>query len=121
MAIITPFGMLEYVRMQFGLRNAAQTFQRFVDQVLRGLPFCFAYLDDIFVFSTSCQEHEDHPRSLFHCLQDYGVVINLTNCKFDVPQLGFLSHGVYGSGIRPLPDRMQAIRDFPKPTMVKQL
>jgi hypothetical protein len=39
--------------MSFGLRNAAQTFQRFMDDVLQGLDFCFAYLDDILVFSRS--------------------------------------------------------------------
>ena len=38
-AITTPFGLLEFVRMPFGLHNAAQTFQRFIDQVLRGLHF----------------------------------------------------------------------------------
>ncbi|KAF2350423.1 Reverse transcriptase domain, partial [Trinorchestia longiramus] len=36
-AIITPFGMFEFVRMPFGLRNSAQTFQRFIDGVLRDL------------------------------------------------------------------------------------
>ncbi|KRZ64132.1 Retrovirus-related Pol polyprotein from transposon, partial [Trichinella sp. T8] len=38
-AITTPFGLFEYVRMPFGLRNAAQTFQRFMDEVTRGLRF----------------------------------------------------------------------------------
>lgn len=32
--IITTFGLFEYVRMPFGLRNAAHSFQRFMDKVL---------------------------------------------------------------------------------------
>jgi len=33
-AITTPFGLFEFEFMTFGLRNAAQTFQRFIDKVL---------------------------------------------------------------------------------------
>ena len=35
-AVTTPFRLFEFTRMPFGLRNATQTFQRFIDQVLRG-------------------------------------------------------------------------------------
>jgi hypothetical protein len=35
--------------MSFGLRNAVQTFQRIMDDVLKGFGFRFAYLDDILV------------------------------------------------------------------------
>ena len=38
-AITTPFGLYEFAFMTFGLRNAAQTFQRFIDEVLRDLDF----------------------------------------------------------------------------------
>jgi hypothetical protein len=38
-AITTPFGLFEFTRMPFGLRNAAQTFQRFFDHILRGFHF----------------------------------------------------------------------------------
>ena len=41
-AVTTPFGLFEFLRMPFGLRNAAQMFQCFMDQVLRGLPFVYA-------------------------------------------------------------------------------
>jgi cleavage and polyadenylation specificity factor subunit 1 len=64
-AITTPFGLFEFPYMSFGLRNAAQTFQRFMDDTLRGLDFCFAYLDDILIFSTTPEEHEHHLRTIF--------------------------------------------------------
>lgn len=34
-AIITPFGLFEFPRMSFGLRNASRTFQRYIDQILQ--------------------------------------------------------------------------------------
>jgi hypothetical protein len=43
--------------MSFGLRNAAQMLQRFMDDILQGLDFCFAYLDDILLFSRFLEEH----------------------------------------------------------------
>ena len=50
-AVITPFGFFEFLRTPFGLRNAAQSFQRFIDQVLHGLDFTYAYLDNILIAS----------------------------------------------------------------------
>ena len=50
-AIITPFGLFEFVRMPFGLKNAAQAFQRLMDGVLRDVECAFVYLDDILIAS----------------------------------------------------------------------
>ena len=47
-AIVTPFGLLEILRIPFGIKNAAQSFQRFIDKVLRGLHFAYAYIDDAY-------------------------------------------------------------------------
>jgi hypothetical protein len=58
--------------MSFGLYNAAQTFQRFMDDILRGLDFCFVYLDDILLFFRSLEEHEHHLRALFTQLRGMG-------------------------------------------------
>ncbi|BHF63058.1 hypothetical protein SprV_0200604700 [Sparganum proliferum] len=75
-AVTTPFGLFEFTRMPFGLRNATQTFQRFIDQVLRGLDFVYAYIDDLLVASSDAAEHEIHLRQLFERLDSYGVIIN---------------------------------------------
>ena len=48
-AVTMPLGLFEFISMPFGLRNAAQTFQCFIDQVLHGLPCAYAYIDDILI------------------------------------------------------------------------
>jgi len=48
-AIITLFGLFEFVRMSFSLKNAAPSFQRFINEVFSGLNFCFIYIDDILI------------------------------------------------------------------------
>jgi hypothetical protein len=45
-AITNPFCLFEFPFMYFGMRNAVQTFQRFLD-ILKNLDICFAYLNDI--------------------------------------------------------------------------
>ena len=48
-----------YKMMPFGLRNSGNTYQRYIDQVTHGLPFCFAYVDDVLA-SHSFEEHKHH-------------------------------------------------------------
>ena len=98
-AVVTPFGLFEFTHMPFGLRNAAQSFQRFIDQVLRGLTCSYAYLDDILVASKDKDEHLCHLRQVFTRLQDYGVQLNVSMCVFGVASLEFLGHHVDQHGI----------------------
>jgi len=57
-AITTPFGLFEFPVMCFGLRNAVQMFQRVINDILRGLNFIFAYIDDVLIASRDEVEHE---------------------------------------------------------------
>ena len=100
------------------LRNAAQTFQRFMDSVLRGLPFCWAYLDDLLIASSSPEQHKSHLRAVFTRLQEFGIRVNPDKC---VPSLTFLGHTISPSGVLPLQDRVSAIRQFPLPETQRQL
>ena len=120
-AITTPFGLFEFIRMPFGLRNAAQTFQRFIHQVLHGLDFVYAYIDDLLIASSSTDEHLEHLRLLFQRLSDYGIVINPSKCHFGQNSLEFLGHHISADGISPLPEKVQAILDFAAPTSIKKL
>ena len=75
-AVTTPFGLFEFTAMPFGLRNASQTFQRLIDNVLRDFNFCFPYIDDILVASSSPEEHASHLQAVFSKLKECGLEIN---------------------------------------------
>ena len=120
-AVITPFGLFEFLRMPFGLKNAAQSFQRLMDSVLRDLPFVFAYLDDILVGSRSRQEHLHHVRELFERLDRHGLIIKPAKCVFGVASIQFLGHLINQNGAVPLPSKVEAVAAIPRPLIARGL
>ncbi|RJG15673.1 RNA-directed DNA polymerase [Alcanivorax profundi] len=120
-AVITPFGLFEFLRMPFGLKGAAQTFQRLMDSVLRDMPFLFVYLDDILVASASADDHLIHLRQLFGRLSEHGLIINPAKCEFGRSSITFLGHHVTPQGAVPLPAKVDAVASFPRPRTVKSL
>ncbi len=93
-AITTPFGLFEFLRMPFGLCNAAQTFQRFMNKVLQGLDFSYVYIDDLLIASSSPEEHLEHLRLVFQRLDEHGIVVSVPKSRFGVTELDFLGHHV---------------------------
>lgn len=120
-AIITPFGLFEYLRMPFGLRNASATFQRFIDQVLKDLDFTFAFIDDILIASENEEQHLKHLEVLFSRLEQFNLVIKPSKCKFGQSEIEFLGHLVSSKGVSPLKERVEVIKSFPKPSSLRKL
>ena len=56
-AVISPFGLYEYLYMPFGLRNASCTFQRYMNNLFLNVDCAFVYLDDILIFSETPEQH----------------------------------------------------------------
>lgn len=130
-ALSTPFGLFEFTRMSFGLCGAAQTFQSFIDEILRNLTVkyegferkvtFFAYIDDILVASKSEKEHLEDLEALFTVLDQNGLRINLKKCTFLEEEINFLGHRITTKGTLPHPSKVEAIRDFQKPSTIKDL
>ena len=114
-AVITPFGLYEFLRMPFELKNAAQAFQRLMNGILHELDCCFVYLDDVLVASANPEQHEKDSRSILTLLASNGLVLNKAKCVFGQPTMEFLGHLISSAGISPLPEKAQAVTDFPQP------
>ena len=114
--------LFEFVRMSFGLRNAAQIFQRFIDEVLCDLHFSYVHIIDyVLITSSTPDEHRQHLKLAFDHFRQFGVIINPTKCKLGVSELTFLGHYLNSQGVHPLEDKVIAIQDFLQPTTQHKL
>ena len=106
--------------MSFGLRNAAQTFQRFMDEILErhGLLLCLPRRHPCL---HSPEEHDQHLRSLFTQLKIFGILLNPSKCVFRAPVISFLGYKISSLGSQPLPERVAEFQACPPASTVSQL
>ena len=122
-AFSTEGGHYEFKRMPFGLKNAPSTFQRVMDNILRGLhnEICLVYLDDIIIFSTSLDEHIQRLKSVFDRLRKSNFKLQLDKSEFLQKTVQYLGHIITPQGVKPNPDKVSAIKRFPIPRTQKDI
>lgn len=121
-AFVSHIGQFAWKVMPFGLRNAAASFQRSMNQLLSPHEeYACAYLDDIAVFSGSLQEHLEHLHAVFTTLTSVGLVANLEKCQVAGSSIRYLGH-IVGSGKHgPDPTKLLAIKGLQVPRTKKEL
>ncbi|XP_046827868.1 uncharacterized protein LOC124428160 [Vespa crabro] len=120
-AIITPWGLLEYVVMPFGLKNAIQTFQRFIDEIFQDLDFVFVYIDDILIMSKNEQEHQEHFQTVFELLMTYSLSINNNKCVLRQTEVNFLGYSINSQDYVLFDERVNAILNYTKTETIEKL
>jgi len=122
-AFITPEGLYEFNVMPFGLCNAPATFERLMDNVLRGLKWktCLCYLDDVIIYSPDFKTHLIRLEAVLKCFDKAGLKLNNEKCKFGFEKLPLFGYIVDKNGIKPDPEKTLAIKNYPKPLNIKQV
>uniref|UniRef100_A0AB38Z266 Polyprotein n=1 Tax=Breu errantivirus TaxID=3078398 RepID=A0AB38Z266_9VIRU len=122
-AFSTNKGHFEFIRMPFGLKNAPATFQRAMNSILNELigRCCLVYLDDIIIFGSSLQQHLDNLDKVLKKLTKANLKIQLDKCEFLQRECEFLGHIVTENGIKPNPNKIDKIINWPIPKTAKQI
>jgi len=114
-------GLFEFARMPFGLCNAPATFQRLMDRVLAGLPFVMVYVDDVLIFSRDIDEHVAHLEAVLGRIAAAGLTLRGEKCSVCREEVKYLGHVFSGEGVRPDPDKLRAIAEWPRPRCAKDI
>ncbi|GFU94789.1 retrovirus-related Pol polyprotein from transposon 17.6 [Trichonephila clavipes] len=77
--------------------------------------------DDIIVFSETFEDHLIRLRLVLKCLQEAGLKLNSKKCLFAAQEVKILGHLVSSNGVRPDPDKIKAVRNFPTPKNIHDI
>jgi hypothetical protein len=117
-AFSTPFGLYQFKRMPFGLCNAPATYSRLVQMVLSGISMEMAipYLDDTIVHSADFLGHLRALDKVLEAHRKAGLKLQPSKCSWFQSEVQYLGHMISGKGIRPVPEYLEAVRNWPVPT-----
>ena len=125
-AVVTHFGLFEFISMPFGLKTAGATFQRlmqatFADYLMGNVTgssdsqdgFCMPYVDDLCVRSLSDDSALEHYQKIFERAAKVGMQFKPLKCSFFSTSLEVLGHVIFPHGRIADPKKVQAITNFP--------
>ena len=122
-AFTSPMGHYEFKVLGQGLCNSPATFQAVMNRILGKYlhKFVVCYLDDIMVYSKSPEEHYEHLELVLSILKENRFYAKLDKCSFNKPEVKFLGHIVGRDGLKVDPRKVSSVREWPRPTSVKEV
>jgi len=119
--INTHRGLFQYQRLPFGIASAPAIFQRTMESVVGDIPMVKAYLDDLIVTGHTDKEHLHNLKEVLSRLRKHGMRLKREKCEFFKTSITYLGHQIDADGIRPVLDKLKAIREAPEPCNLEQL
>ena len=107
--------------MPFGLVNSGATFCRLMRIILSNLPNVDSFVDDMWIFTETWRDHMTSLRQVLDRLRSGKLTAKPSKCMIGYDSIECLSHNIVGQRVRPQEDKIQAIRDVPRPSTKRQI
>ena len=91
-AFLIKYELYEYVVMLFDFCNAFETFQFYINKILRDYlnDFCIIYLNDILIYNNNKKKHTIYVRKIFDKLYVVDLYLNINKYEFYVNKIKYL-------------------------------
>ena len=120
--VVLPWGKYEYLRLPMGLCNSPDIFQEKMSELMAGLEFARAYLDDLLIISKgNFDDHLEQLEQALNRLSEAGLKVNASKCSFCKTELEYLGYWITRNGIRPVTKKVEAILKLKPPTKRREL
>lgn len=118
---MTSRGPMRYTRLMFGVNAAPEIFQRVMTETLQGIKGVACYIDDILIYAKTKEEHDTVLRAVLARLRKANFTLNQEKCEFSTETAKFLGFHISKEGIRPLEEKLEAIKSFRAPKCKSEL
>ena len=121
LTINTHQGLYQPARMQFGIHSATGIFQREMDQRLSRIPMTKVRVDDILISGKNDKDHLENLKCVLEKLREAGLTVKVSKCFFMQDEVTYCGYVISKKGIKPMPSNVEAVREAPSPTNLKEL
>lgn len=121
LTINTHKGLFQFNRLPFGVSTAPAIFQRAMDSLLQGLKGVSVYIDDILVTGSSIEDHLHDLEVVLGKLNEAGLKLKRSKCVFLAESVQYLGYIIDQQGLRPMEEKVQAIKEAPSPGNITEL
>ncbi len=114
-------GHFHWITSPMGLLGCPASFQRLMEQVLRGLQNTLIYIDDVLIHTDTHKKHLEALEQVLMRLHQHHLKINLDKCLFGDQQVSYLGFTLTPNGIKPGKAKLKAIQLATAPNDVKAI
>ena len=115
----TPFGRYRWRRLPFGTSVSSELFQKRLDQALEGLDGVIGVTDDVIVHGEDMEEHDRNLKALLERCRKVGIRLNKEKADLRKSEITFLGHKITKDGLMIDPEKLEAVKEMPKPQDVE--
>ncbi|KAK2725150.1 hypothetical protein QYM36_001561 [Artemia franciscana] len=117
----TPFGRFKFRRMPFGLISTQDEFQRRMEEAFEGVPGFSVIVDNIIISGKSETEHDVNTRAALTRARERTVKLNKAKCILKSKSIPYFGHVISKDGIHPDPNKVNALKEMPRPRNREEL
>ncbi|XP_022805060.1 uncharacterized protein K02A2.6-like [Stylophora pistillata] len=111
----TPFGRYSYTRLPFGIASAPEVFQNVMSHLFQDIDGVEVIVDDLVVWGKDLEQHDVRLRQVLDRCREHNFKLNREECHFRVSEVHYVGHVLSADGVKPDPNKVEAIIAMPIP------